>query len=102
MQAHNPRVHRVAFLFAFALLTLTWSLPALAQTPLTLPQAVSIALEKNPLRKAALADQKAASAGIKEARSGLLPKIVFSESATRGNDPVYVFGTRSASRAIHR
>jgi len=43
---------------------------------------------------AALADQKAASAEIKEARSGLLPKIVFSESATRGNDPVYAFGTR--------
>ncbi len=94
MQAHNPRVHRVAFLFAFALLSLTRSLPALAQTPLTLPQAVSIALERNPLRKAALADQRAASAGTKEARSGLLPKVVFSESATRGDDPVYVFGTR--------
>ena len=94
MQAHGPRVHKVAFLFAFALLTLTLSIPSLAQTPLTLPQAVSIALEKNPLRKAALADQKAASAGIKEARSVLLPKIVFSESATRGNDPVYAFGTR--------
>ncbi len=75
----------------FALLTF---IPAYAQTPLTLPQAVSIALEKNPLRKAALADTKAASAGVKEARSALLPRLTFSETAMRGNDPVYVFGTR--------
>ncbi len=68
--------------------------PAQAQTPLTLPQAVQIALEKNPLRKAALAEQKVAAAGVKEARSGLLPRLTFSETAMRGNDPVYVFGSR--------
>src|SRR5579864_3091848 len=62
-------------------------------SPLTLQQAVNIALEKNPERKAALADIRAASAGIKEARSFLLPHVTFSEIATRGNDPVYVFGT---------
>ncbi|HEX2949965.1 MAG TPA: TolC family protein, partial [Armatimonadota bacterium] len=67
---------------------------ASAQTPLTLPQAVSIALEKNPLRKAAAADQRATIQGTAEARSGLLPRITFSEVATRGNDPVYAFGTR--------
>ncbi len=64
-----------------------------AQT-LTLPEAVKIALEKNPQRKAALADTKAASAGIKEARSFLMPRVTFSETATRGTDPVYVFGSR--------
>ncbi|MGB7023873.1 MAG: TolC family protein, partial [Candidatus Acidiferrales bacterium] len=62
-------------------------------SPLTLQQAVNIALEKNPERKAALADTRAASAGIREARSFLLPHVTFSETATRGNDPVYVFGT---------
>ncbi len=61
---------------------------------LTLKQAVTIALEKNPERKAALADTKAAAAGVKEARSFLLPHVTFSETATRGNDPVYVFGSR--------
>lgn len=60
---------------------------------LTLHQAVTIALEKNPLRKAAIADTKAASAGVGEARSFLMPHLTFSEIATRGNDPVYVFGT---------
>jgi outer membrane protein len=59
---------------------------------LTLKQAVTIALEKNPERKAALADTKAAAADVKEARSFLLPHLAFSETATRGNDQVYVFG----------
>jgi outer membrane protein len=63
-------------------------------SPITLQQAVEIALEKNPLRKAAIADTHAASAGVKEAQSALLPRIVFSETAMRGNDPVYAFGTR--------
>jgi outer membrane protein len=61
---------------------------------LTLPEAVKIALEKNPQRKAALADTRAASADVKQARSVLLPRVMFSEVATRGNDPVYVFGSR--------
>src|SRR5215470_4488753 len=62
--------------------------------PLTLRQAANISLEKNPLRKAALADTKAASAGVREAQSFLLPHVAFSEQATRGNDPVYVFGSK--------
>jgi outer membrane protein TolC len=63
-------------------------------SPLTLQQAVNVALEKNPERKAALADTKAASADVKEARSFLLPHATFSETATIGNDPVYVFGSK--------
>ena len=62
--------------------------------PISLRKAVDIALEKNPLRKAALADTKAAVAGVREARAGLLPNLTLSEIATRGNDPVYVFGSR--------
>jgi outer membrane protein len=63
-------------------------------SPLSLSQAVSIALEKNPLKKAALADTRAASAGVLEARSFLMPHVTFSETATRGDDPVYVFGSK--------
>jgi outer membrane protein len=64
------------------------------QQRITLLDAVKIALAKNPQRKAALADTHAASADIKQAQSALLPRITFSETATRGNDPVYVFGSR--------
>ena len=88
-----PNVGRVVFLALF--------LPAAAITqethgasPLTLQQAVSIALEKNPQRRAALADTKAAAANVQEARSFLLPHVMFSETGTRGNDPVYVFGSK--------
>lgn len=63
-------------------------------SPITLQQAVTIALEKNPVHKVALADTRAASADVKEARSFLLPHVTFSETATRGNDPVYVFGSK--------
>lgn len=63
-------------------------------SPLTIQQAVRIALEKNPLRKAAIADTKVSSANVREARSVLMPRVTFSETATRGNDPVYVFGSR--------
>ena len=69
------------------------SLTAQTVTPLTLPQAVSMALEKNPLRKAALAETRISTAAVREARSPLMPKIMFTESALRGNDPVFVFGS---------
>jgi len=81
-----------------ATLWLSWVAASAQQeaqpTSLTLQQAVAIALEKNPLRKAAIADTKVASAGIREARSSLLPHLSFTETATRGDDPVYVFGSR--------
>lgn len=78
-------------------------LPVLAQqasepTSLTLAQAVQIALEKNPEHKAALADRRVASADLGTARSYLLPHAMFSETATRGNDPVYVFGSKLRQR----
>jgi len=60
---------------------------------LTLQQAVKIGLERNPLRKAALADTKVASADVREARSVLMPRLMFSETATGGNDPVYALGS---------
>ena len=85
---HIVRLVALAVMLAMPLAAQT------APTPLTLPQAVSMALEKNPLHKAAMADTRISAAGIREARSPLMPKIMFTESALRGNDPVFVFGTR--------
>ncbi len=78
------------------LLAAMFATPLAAQTgtPLTLPEAVSMALEKNPLHKAAIADTRISAAAMREARSPLMPKIMFTESAVRGNDPVFVFGTK--------
>lgn len=65
----------------------------IAQT-LTLRQAIGRAVGHNPQTAAAQADASAAAAGISAARAALLPHINFVEDISRGNDPVYVFGTK--------
>jgi len=88
----------IAALLALCIPVFSFAQEAQHASPLTLEQAVTIALEKNPQRKAALAETKAAAADIREARSFLLPHVRFSETATRGNDPVYVFGSKLRQR----
>ena len=83
------------------------SLLASAQSPpptpqnLTLPEAVRMALEKNPTVQAAVAYAQAVHEGIAEARAARLPRVDFSEGFTRGNNPVYVFGGIADRTAIH-
>jgi outer membrane protein TolC len=67
----------------------------LAQSaPVTLQKAVAIALERNPQRKAALAEERIAASSIKEAQSAYFPRLTFYETAAISNDPVFVFGTK--------
>lgn len=95
LRIFRPALHFLAWAAAiFCLAGPLFSQAAPLPLPLTLQQAAQIALEKNPLRKAALADTRAASAGVLEAKSFLLPHVTFSELASRGNDPVFVFGSR--------
>ncbi len=71
------------------------SVAAGAQQPsLTLRQAIDQALGRNPEITAAKADVQSAGAGATLARTGLFPTFNFTEDISRGNDPVYVFGTR--------
>jgi outer membrane protein TolC len=84
----------IVFAFGLGITVVATALAQNAPAPLTLHDAASIALEKNPLRKATLADTKAAAAEVRHAQSFLMPHVTFSEQATRGNDPVYVFGSR--------
>ena len=66
-----------------------------AQAPtLTLRQAVDRALGQNPQAAVARADVQAAEAGAALAKTGLWPRLNFAEDLSRGNDPVYVFGTK--------
>lgn len=88
------RVQFAPALAAVLLLSGAWAQQTSEAPPLTLAQAVQIAIEKNPVRKAALADTKVASADVSLARSFLMPRLSFTETATRGNDPVYVFGSK--------
>jgi len=84
----------LALAFGLWIAVVTTALAQNSPAPLTLHDAAKIALEKNPLRKATLADTKASTAEVREAQSFLLPHVTFSEQATRGNDPVYVFGSK--------
>jgi outer membrane protein TolC len=68
-------------------------LAAAAQEPLTLQQAARTALQSHPSIDAADAAELQAGAGIVQARSELFPRLSWSESYTRGNNPVYAFGT---------
>jgi outer membrane protein len=65
-----------------------------AQEPLTLKKAIQLALKQNPDAYAARATSEEARAGASLARTQYLPQVSFVEDISRGNDPVYVFGTR--------
>lgn len=66
--------------------------------PVSLAQAVNIALKNNPTVHAAGAYADAAQHAIDATRAGYLPQLNFSEGVTRGNNPVYVFGTLLTQR----
>lgn len=65
-----------------------------AQEPLTLAQAIQLALKQNPDTAAAKAVAEQARADAALARAQYLPQISLTEDFSWGNDPVYVFGTR--------
>ena len=64
-----------------------------ASSPLTLRDAVQRALGQNPDHKIAQSDLDSAKIAATAARTALAPRVDFSEAFSRGNDPVYVFGT---------
>jgi len=80
------------------LLFLMWRSVAAAQGPLTLRQALDRALRQSPESAIANADQADAKSAAGLARTGLLPQLGFTEDISRGNDPVYAFGTRLRQR----
>ena len=61
--------------------------------PLSLPAAVDQALRDNPLVQAALSGRKIADAQLAEAAAGRWPLLQFTETFTRGSNPVFVFGS---------
>lgn len=69
-----------------------------APKELTLPEAVELALKNNPTIKAADAYAQAVQNGIRLAQSSRYPRLDFSEGFTRGNNPVYVFGSLLTQR----
>jgi len=74
------------------------TLAAGAQEPLTLRQAINQALGQSPEAAIARAGNLDARASATLARTALFPQLTFTEDISRGNDPVYAFGTRLRQR----
>src|SRR5579859_7129268 len=67
--------------------------PLYAQERLSLRDAVRVALDHNKSIEAAGAARQAAGARIQQAKSGWLPRLNYSESLTRSDNPVFVFSS---------
>src|ERR1043165_1029412 len=67
--------------------------PLWAQDPMSLRDAVRLALRENRSIASTSAGTRASEARIAEARSGIFPKINYSESISRSNNPVFVFSS---------
>jgi outer membrane protein TolC len=67
--------------------------PLYGQGPLSLRDAVRLALDHNKSIEAAGAARQAAGARIQQAKSGWLPRVNYSESLTRSDNPVFVFSS---------
>jgi outer membrane protein TolC len=84
-------------LLAVALL-LAVAAPALAQAPLAFDRAAALALAQNPAIRAARAEADRAAADVTEARAGWFPRLSFTESVRRSDQPGVVFGARLSAR----
>ncbi len=65
---------------------------------LTLAQAVRMALDQNPAFRESSDEAEAARARLKQVQAGWFPRFDFHQDFTRGNNPVYVFGTKLTQR----
>jgi outer membrane protein TolC len=83
----DPNIMRKSFFLILAV-------PLLAQDDsLSLREAVRLALRENKAIAGANAAERAAETGVGEARSGRLPKLNYSESVARSDNPVFVFSS---------
>jgi outer membrane protein len=104
MSRHAPYIRVLLAGFLVVCLNAHAGQPLLAQSSpspppgeksedLTLPAAVELALQNNPRVKAVLSSREMMDAQVREAQSGWLPLLQFSETFTRSNNPVFVFGS---------
>src|SRR5579864_3119647 len=69
-----------------------------ASRSITLKEAVQMALQYNPAFQTSTDEADAARARLKQVQSAWFPRFDFHQDFTRGNNPVYVFGTKLTQR----
>ena len=95
MRKRNCRKRRLWTLFVLVTaLTLIVAVTSYAAEPLTLEQAIEMALRSNPGLKAADAQIDIADAAVLKSLSGFLPKVTASETWSRTDSPLMVLGTK--------
>lgn len=94
----------VALLFVTAAILIGVSAPRShaqerpASRSITLEEAVQMALQHNPAFQTSTDEADAARARLKQVQSAWFPRFDFHQDFTRGNNPVYVFGTKLTQR----
>jgi len=71
---------------------------AAASRSITLEQAVHLALSQNPALQSSTDEAEAARARLRQVQSTWYPRFDFHQDFTRGNNPVYVFGSKLTQR----
>lgn len=89
---------RCAQATSLLLLATGLAVPAAAQTPLTLTDAIARARAQNPDAGSSAAAAREAAQRITQARAGYWPRVDVAESWQRGNQPVFVFSSLLAQR----
>ena len=75
------------------LLAVLGAVPLVAADPLTITDAIHLALDKHPAIEAGAALTHAAGSRITQARAAYLPHVNYAESWTRSDNPVFVFSS---------
>ena len=89
---------RFAAMLLFCAALLATGSPALAQTSLTLEEAMQQARGATPGARALASTTDEAAARIKRAQSGFWPRVDLSETVQRGNNPVFAFSSLLSQR----
>src|SRR5450759_1860251 len=89
----NRSAKQTRFFLMRTTLVFLLTVPLWAQDPLSLREAVHLALRENAGVAGAAAGARASEARIAQAHAGMLPKINYSESFARSDNPVFVFSS---------
>ena len=90
--------HEAHFVVPVLFATLCVALPASAQSPLSLSDAIARARAHNPDAGSAAAAAREAASRVTQARGAYFPKVDVAESWQRGNNPAFVFSSLLAQR----
>jgi outer membrane protein len=93
-----PLTKTPAIVVPLVLATLLAALPASAQSPLSLSEAIARAKAHNPDAGSAAAAEREAAERVTQVRGGYFPRVDIAESWQRGNQPVFVFSSLLAQR----